>query len=110
MATRQIIGGNFQDVVGNPLNGGAVTFELNTDGQAGTIQVIAGVLTKALLDGSGNISGTINLWPNDQLIPTTTVYRIKAYTSAGQLAWESENVIPSGAGSFDLGGLIPLIY
>jgi len=40
--------------------------------------------------------------------PSGTVYRIKVYTSEGQLAWESENVIPSGLSAYDLGSLIPL--
>lgn len=108
MATRQIVGGNFQDALGNPLVGGSITFRLTTDAKATATQVAAPILTSASLDSSGNVSGAVNLWPNDQLTPTNTVYRIKAYTVSGQLAWESENVIPSGAGSFDLGTLTPL--
>ena len=108
MAIRQIVGGNFQDSLGNPLNAGYVTFRLTTDGMASGTQVLAGIITKATLDSAGNISGTVSLWPNDQLLPTTTRYIIQAYTNAGELGWNSENVIPSGGGSFDLGTLIPL--
>lgn len=108
MAQRQVIGGNFQDALGNPLNGGKITFRLTTDAVASGNQVVQGVLVSALLDSSGSISGTVLLWPNDQLSPSGTVYRIKVYTTAGEQAWESENAIPSGVGSFDIGTLVPL--
>jgi len=110
MARRQVIGGNWQDSLGNDLALGYVTFQINTDATSGIDQVNAGQIVTAQLDSSGNISGTFDLWENSSLLPSNTVYRIKAYSSKGQLAWESENVIPSGAGPFDLGLLIPLIY
>lgn len=110
MAIRQIVGGNFQDAEGNALNGGSVTFRLTTDAVATGTQVVAAILTKATLDTSGNIVGTVNLWPNDQLDPTDTVYRIKAYSASGLQVWETEAVIPSGGGSFDLGTLVPIVY
>jgi len=108
MAKRQITGGNFQDASGNTLNGGSVIFRLSTDAVATGTQVVASILTSAVLDASGNISGTVSLWPNDQLDPTDTVYRITAYNSKGQPVWNSENVIPSGVGPFDIGTLVPL--
>lgn len=108
MAKRQIVGGNFQDSSGNPLNGGSVTFRLSTDAVATSTQIAASILTSAVLDANGNISGTVFIWPNDQLNPATTVYRITAYSAKGQQVWQSENVIPSGVGSFDIGTLIPL--
>jgi hypothetical protein len=108
MAIRQITGGNFQDAMGNPLNAGYVTFRLSTDGSASGTQVSAGIVTKAVLDSSGNISGNVYLWPNDQLVPATTVYIVKVFTASGELCWGSENVIPSGIGSFDIGTWIPL--
>jgi hypothetical protein len=110
MAIRQIVGGNFQDPEGNPLNGGSVTFRLTTDAVATGTQVTAAILTKATLDTSGNIVGTVKLWPNDQLNPSDTIYRIKAYVASGLRVWETEAAIPSGGGSFDLGTLVPIIY
>ena len=109
MAVRQIIGGQFQDRAGNPLNAGYITFQLSTDGSASSpnLQVSAGLIVRATLDSTGSISGTVNLWPNDQLTPTT-VYLVKVYTIAGESCWESENVIPSGVGSFDIGSWTPI--
>lgn len=104
MAIRQITGGAFQDPMGNPLAAGSITLQLNTDAVTGTnAQLAAGRLVSATLGNSGSISGTVNVWPNDQLTPTTTVYIVRVYTSTGQLAWQSEQTIPSGVGSFDIG-------
>jgi hypothetical protein len=104
---RQIVGGNFQGPDGSPLNGGQITFHLSVDASASGNQISAGVITTATLDSSGNISGTVSLWPNDHISPDT-VYRVSVYTASGELCWKSENVVPSGAGSFDIGTWIPL--
>lgn len=108
MAKRQITGGAFQSPSGVPLSGGSITFRLTADAVASGTQVVAPILTSAILDSNGNINGTVDIWPNDQLNPTGTTYKINVYTSVGQLAWSSENSIPSGVGAFDLGTLIPL--
>lgn len=140
MAKRQIYGGNFQDASGNPLAYGYLTFRLVVDGCGdATSQVVAGVLVTVPLDSTGNVSdadgfeledGTgvillesgdillledqsddsIELWINASLLPANTVYRIKAYSAAGQLVWQSENVIPAGVGAYDLGTLAPFVY
>jgi hypothetical protein len=104
---RQITGGQFQDALGNPLAYGSVTFRLTSDANVSDSNIMAGILTTAMLGSNGSISGTVYLWPTDQLTPALTVYRIKAYTATGELAWQSENAIPSGAGAFDLGTLVP---
>lgn len=108
-----LTGGAFQDALGNPLNGGSVTFKLSTDTLSQTSQVIAGRLVTAVLDSNGNISGTVVLWSNDVasgVQPAGTVYRIKVYSSEGQQAWETEATIPSTAATFDLGTLVPIVY
>ena len=89
---------NFQDPSGAPLANGTVTFRLSTDVMAGSVQLSASRLVKASLDSGGNLA--INLWPNNQMTPTGTVYIVKAYTALGQLVWEGEltvtdNTVPS---------------
>jgi hypothetical protein len=105
-----LTGGNFQDLSGNPLANGYLTFRLNTDaailGNSSNVQVSAGVITRVTLDSNGNVSGVVPVWPNDILTPSNTVYIVKAYSAAGELCWSSENVIPSG-GTFDIGTWIP---
>lgn len=104
---RQITGGNFQDPSGSPLNAGYVTFQLTTDGLISGNQISAGVIVKATLDSNGSISGLFYLWPNNLMSPSTTKYIVKAFSNSGELSFESENVVPSGAGSFDIGTWIP---
>jgi hypothetical protein len=101
MAQRQIINGAWQDCLGNPLALGYLTFRLNTDGQSG-VQVSAGRLVTVPLDSSGNIAGTVLLWPNDQLAPAGSTYSVIAYTAKGQPAWRNPKFsLPSGVGSYD---------
>jgi hypothetical protein len=106
-AKRQITGGNFQDALGHPLDAGYLTFRLNTDAHAGAIQVVAGSVVTVPLDSNGSVSGTVYIWPNDQLVPSDTVYIVTAYSAAGQQVWRSEQTIPSGVGSFDLNTWVP---
>ena len=106
MVKRQIIGGNFQDPLGNPVALGYLTIRLNQDGVASDSQISAGFLIKIPLDINGNIAGTVDVWPNDQITPTT-VYFVDAYTASGENIWSNQQVIPSGAGSFDIGTWIP---
>lgn len=105
-----------------------------------TSQVVAGALVTVPLDSTGNVVGgadgfeledgtgvillesgdillledqsddSIELWINASLLPANTVYRIKAYSAAGQLVWQSENVILAGVGAYDLGTLAPFVY
>lgn len=106
MAQRQVVKGNFQDCLGNPLALGYLTWRLNTDAVTGTnVQVTAGRVLNVPLDSFGNVLGTVAIWPNDQLTPSSTVYIVKAYTAQGQLAWTNPTFsLPSGAGSYSLGG------
>jgi hypothetical protein len=108
---RSIIGGNFQDALGNPLALGYVTFQLSVDAVTlGGQQIAAGRIVTVDLDSSGNADGSMSLWSNDYMNPVTTVYKIKAYNAAGLQAWVSENRIPDGTPTFDLGSLTPLVY
>lgn len=100
MALRQIINGAWQDAGGNPLANGYLTFRLTTDAQSG-IQVCAGRLVTVPLDVNGNISGTVEIWPNSDLTPAGTTYAIIAYTAQGQPVWTNPNfTLPDGVGAY----------
>lgn len=107
MAKRTIIGGAFQDAAGNALAGGKITFRLNTDAQVGTVQVSSGIVTSLNLDSNGDVSGVVQLWPNDQMTPSTAVYIMTVMKASGQVARSSQQVIPSGIGSYNLNTMIP---
>lgn len=104
MAQRQIINGSFQDGLGNALASGYITLRLSTDALVATnTQLYASNIINISLDSNGNVSGTVDVWPNDQMTPSTAVYVAKVFNSKGQLCWGPHGVtVPSGAGSYDI--------
>lgn len=86
----QIIGGTFNDTLGNPLSNGYLLFRLNQDAVANSnTQVCSSTFVKIPLDSNGNVitSTVYSLWTNDVLTPSGTFYKVEAYTSGGQLVW-----------------------
>jgi hypothetical protein len=98
-----ITGGGYQDAKGNPLALGYLRLELTADAQIPAIgQLCSGTVVKVSLDANGNVSGTVNVWPNDVLNPATTQYRIFAYTATGQLVFQRTQQILSSPSPFNL--------
>jgi hypothetical protein len=99
---------NFQAASGKPLAYGHVTFTLSTDAVVDDSQINAGRVVKFTLDANGNLIGFI--WPNDQLTPPDTSYRVKAYTAEGQLCYVQDVYISTPVVAyygFLLGEVIP---
>src|SRR5690348_12015866 len=109
MATQvQIINGSFQDAEGNLLANGSLTLELSQDEQAaGSGQICAKRIVTVPLDANGNVSGTVNVWPNDQLTPANSYYLVKGFNSLGQLVWGPNAQQITGASPFNLNTWIP---
>jgi hypothetical protein len=113
MPVNQIVGGNFQDILLNPLTNGYLTFELSTDETVtatSSTQVCSGMAIRIPLDGTGNVavSPVYNLWPNDALTPTGSYYSVSAYSSKGQLVWGPfPQSVLSTPTPFDIGSWIP---
>lgn len=107
----QLIGGNFQDSEGNVLANGYLKFKLNQDEiVTGSGQICSGIEVTIALNSSGSIDTVVPqlIWGNDQMIPVNSYYRVKGYSSRGQLAWGPNNqqVLGSG-GTFDVGTWTP---
>jgi len=84
----QIVGGGFQDSLGNAVSNGTMTLRLISDQQIpSTGQTVAGVLINVPLDASGNVKGTVYVWPNDVMQDTTSYYVVNVYNANGQLVW-----------------------
>lgn len=108
MAKIQITGGGFQDSEGNLLANGYLKMVLSQDCQvASTAQICSGIEVTVPLDGSGNVSGTVNVWPNDQLLPVNNFYTVTGYTQQGQRAWGPNVQQITGAGPFSLTSWVP---
>jgi hypothetical protein len=95
----QLLGGPFQDALGNALSFGFLIFQLQHDATiiGGLGQIVGAVSVKVPLDIGGYISGTVSgapvyMWPNDLMLPTGTTYTIWAYTSTNLLAWDNPQV------------------
>lgn len=110
MATQtQIINGNFQSNLGETLSNGWLTFTLSQDANINTSpyrQILGGVTTKVPLDNNGNVAGTVNVWANDVLTPSTTYYIVNAYNNSGLKVWDYPQYWTLTSGSpIDLGSL-----
>ena len=110
-----LIGGGFQDNLGNPLSGGYLTFQLSHDGNATVlgapngVQVTAGVVTTIYLDQIGNLVKNTGIWSNDLLTPSGSYYLVKAYNAQGLLQWASPQqlYIQPYSSSINIGTLTP---
>lgn len=94
----QLIGGPFQDALGNALSNGYLIFRLQHDAVAPFAgQIVGNISIRVPLDVNGFIQGTsggvaIFIWPNDVLFPANGNYVIWAYDSANRLAWDNPQV------------------
>jgi hypothetical protein len=108
MAKIQITGGGFQDSKGNVLASGYLEMVLSQDCQVtSTGQVCSGITVVVPLDSSGNVSGTILVWPNDQLTPSNNFYTVTAFSTTGQRVWGPNVQQITGAGPFNLTTWVP---
>lgn len=109
--TNQLIGGGFQDVLGNPLSDGYLILELSQDAQVnGNTQIAAGYKITINLDANGNvvISPAQFVWPNDVMLPPGTFYIVSAFSSSGQLVWgPNPQQVLSSPSPFDIGTWTP---
>jgi hypothetical protein len=99
----QIIGGPFQDALGNPLSNGYLIMQLQHDAVAlNTGQIVGNASVRIPLDINGRIQGTVTgapvfIWPNSALLPAGGNYLIWAYDSANRLVWDNPQVQVVGA-------------
>lgn len=106
--TVQITGGAFQNAKGDPLDSGYLLFVLSQDAQIGTQNIAAGRIVNVPLDSNGDVSGTVDVWPNDLLSPVNTFYMVSAYSEEGQLVWgPNAQQVLSTPSPFDIGVWVP---
>ena len=110
MAKNTITGGGFIDPEGNPLSNGYLTLELSVDCQTpDPAQLFAGIKLKVSLDASGNVAGTVLIWPNDLLTPTGSYYIVNAHRADGVKVWAKPHnlQILSSPSPFNIGAWVP---
>lgn len=84
-----LIGGAFQDPLGNPIANGFLRMQLTKDTLICTAngQLVSGRRFRVPLDVNGNISGTVSVEPNDLLTPSGSQYRVQLYDRNGAQVW-----------------------
>jgi hypothetical protein len=111
----QIIGGPFEDALGNVLSNGYLIFQLQHDAAAPNVaQIVGNMSVKVPLDINGFIRGTtvgapVFIWPNDILSPAGGNYIIWAYDSVNRLAWNNPQIqrVLSVPSPFNVNAWIP---
>ncbi len=109
VSTNTIIGGGFQNAEGSPLANGFLIMKLSGDEVAMSVgQIDAGTKIRVPLDSSGNVFGTVSVWPNDVIQPVNSYYTVEAYNANGQLVWGPQyQRVLSSPSPFDIGTWIP---
>lgn len=111
----QLIGGPFQDPLGNALSNGYLVAKLQHDAVAlNSGQILGNISVHIPLDINGFIRGTVTgapvfIWPNNSLLPAGGSYLIWAYSSTNQLAWDNPQVqqVLSSPNPFNVNAWIP---
>jgi hypothetical protein len=111
----QIIGGPFQDALGNALSNGYLVFQLQHDAVALNVgQIMGNMSVRVPLDINGYIQGTVSgapiyVWPNNVLLPASGTYLIWAYDSSNRLAWDNPQIqsVNSSPSPFNVNAWIP---
>jgi hypothetical protein len=113
-ATIQLLGGPFQDALGDPLSNGFLIFQLQHDGLAyNTGQIVGNLSVRVPLDINGRIQGTtmgapVYIWPNSVLLPSGGTYLVWAYDSSNRLVWDNPQVVTVvGSTSFNMNTYVP---
>ena len=107
MALIAINGGNFQDAEGNALAGGSLILQLNNDAVVlGTGQVVSQSPILITLDDDGNAPST-DIWFNDQLSPSGTVYVVTLFSASGQPVRAAQNWAFTGGSPINLNTMVP---
>jgi len=110
----QIIGGPFQDALGNVLSNGYLLMQLQHDAVAfNTGQIVGNTAVRIPLDINGYIQGTIsgapvNIWPNTALLPAGGNYLIWAYNASNRLVWDNPQIqVVTSTNPFNVNVWIP---
>ena len=112
----QLVGGPFQDALGNPLSNGYLLMQLQHDAVALNVgQIVGQAAVQIPLDINGYIQGTVTgnpiyIWPNDILSPSGGNYLIWAYDSGNRLVWDNPQVqqVLSTTNPFNVNVWIPI--
>lgn len=105
---KTITGGAFQDSKGNAANGATITFVLLTPEVATNTGQVYPNTVSFTLDASGNLPGGAQIWANDELTPTGSVYRVTVVTSGGVVLYGPQNWSIVGTSPISVTNMTPV--
>ena len=112
----QLLGGSFQDSLGNPLENGTLKFHLSQDCLvSGVGTVCSGIDVIIQLDSTGNVASSAStpsapnqyIWSNLVMTPQNNYYRVTGYTAQGQIAFGGNNQQVGSGATFNLDNWTP---
>jgi hypothetical protein len=112
----QLLGGSFQDSLGNPLVNGTLKFHLSQDCLvSGVGTVCSGIDVIIQLDSTGNVASSAStpsapnqyIWSNLVMTPQNNYYRVTGYTAQGQIAFGGNNQQVGSGVTFNLDNWTP---
>ena len=117
MATKtQLIGGGFQDALGNVLANGYLTLRLSQDCTvSGSGTICSGIDITIQLDSNGNVASSTStpsatnqyVWSNLVMSPQNNYYRVTGFTAEGQRAFGPNNQQVASGSTFNLDSWTP---
>lgn len=117
MATQtQLIGGSFQDALGNPLEDGYLILHLSQDCLvSGVGTICSGIDIRIQLDSAGNAASSTStppaanqfVWSNLVMTPQNNFYKVTGYTAEGQRAFGPNNQQVASGATFNLDAWVP---
>jgi len=105
LSIKSITGGAFQDSQGNVIVAGTLVLRLNQDALITGVGQLAPKEVTFVTDASGNVSG--NLWANDQLSPSGTVYVATLFDISGRKIFGPENWNIAGSSPISITAIAP---
>ena len=104
---KTITGGSFQDSKGNPANGATITFVLLSPEVATNTGQVYPNTVSFVLDASGNLPAASQIWANDELTPTGSVYRVTVVSPSGQVLYGPQFWSIVGVSPISITNMIP---
>lgn len=112
----QLIGGGFQDSLGNPLQNGTLKLHLSQDCLVfGVGTICSGIDIIIQLDSNGNVASSAStppaanqfVWSNLAMSPQNNFYRVTGFTAEGQRAFGPNNQQVGLGATFNLDSWVP---
>lgn len=110
MGLVQLIGGNFADFAGNPVENGILWLTLSADSIEGGNIFGPFAPAKILLDATGSVLGVQFIYANDDLLPAGSFYWVEVRTQYGARVFGPARWVIAGSSPVDISTTPPMSF